>query len=1001
MAARIVAAAQCSQKQCSEISQMKPNQSSNIVYNREDLFHFGRTCQIPITSAFQHSHGIPPGIARTPASPWIDTPSGIPRRRRRERKQKRGCRSGDLARLKRAPNRPPLPSLYVANVRSLGNKMDELHLDISTRSTIRDSSIIVITESWLHSGISDAAVELAGRSLHRSDRTEASGKSRGGGLCTYVNKDWCTNSTVIDQHCSPDLEMLAVKCRPFYLPREFSVTVVTAVYIPPDANVNAALGYLLAAINKQQTTYPEGVFIVAGDFNHVNLKTVLPCFDQHVKCATRGKNILDCVYSNIKKGYRASPLAHLGQSDHLSLSLIPAYRPIIKKQEATIKTFRKWPEDASLQLQDCFERTNWTLFFNQDVNEYAFAVLCYIRTCIENITTITRSRIPPNRKPWMTGEVQALLRERNAAFKSGDRAQYSIARHNLKKGIKQAKAMYREKIEGHFTNRDPTQVWQGIQQITNYRGSRNPPTNINASLAEELNHFYARFETPGLDNGAAPPPAGTDHTAMVTAEEVRLILRSVNTRKAEGPDGIPGRVLKECAYQLADVFTDIFNMSLAKAVVPTCFKTATIIPVPKQSNISTLNDYRPVALTPIIAKCFERLVAKRVKAFLPRSLDQHQYAYRENRSTEDAIVTALHSTLTHLDKKETYVRLLFIDYSSAFNTIVPNRLITKLLDLGLSYSLCMWIKDFLTDRPQTVRLGPHQSSSLSLSTGAPQGCVLSPLLYSVYTYDCTNTHPSNTVIKFADDTTVVGQITHENESAYRDEDDRLTERCQKNNLTLNVRKTKEIIVDFRRQKANPQPLIINGEEVERTSCFKFLGVMLSEDLKWVMNTTATVRKAQQRLYFLRILRKNNLSPELLKTFYHCCIESVITYCITAWYVNCTEKDRKSLSRVIRSAERIVGLPLPPLDDIFRTRCLRRACGILKDETHPANHLFTLLPSGRRYRATTARTSRLQNSFIPRAITELNNHTTLLPSTQHNCTFVSGCTNKFRCVSNAQ
>ena len=183
MAARIVAAAQCSLKQCSEIIQIKPNQSSNIFYNREDLLYFGRTCQIPITSAFQHSHGIPPGIARTPASPWIATPSGIPRRRRRERKQKRGCRSGDLTRLKRAPNRPPLPSLYVANVRSLGNKMDELNLDISTRSTIRDSSVIVITESWLHSGIPDTAVELSGRSLHRSDRTEASGKSRERTMC--------------------------------------------------------------------------------------------------------------------------------------------------------------------------------------------------------------------------------------------------------------------------------------------------------------------------------------------------------------------------------------------------------------------------------------------------------------------------------------------------------------------------------------------------------------------------------------------------------------------------------------------------------------------------------------------------------------------------------------------------------------------------------------------------------------------------------------------------
>lgn len=102
-------------------------------------------------------------------------------------------------------------------------------------------------------------------------------------------------------------------------------------------------------------------------------------------------------------------------------------------------------------------------------------------------------------------------------------------------------------------------------------------------------------------------------------------------------------------------------MSLAKATVPTCFRTATIIPVPKQSNISTLNGYRPVALTPIIAKCFERLVMKHLKSGLAPSLDQHQYAYRGKRSTEDAIATALHTALTHLDKKGTYARLLFID----------------------------------------------------------------------------------------------------------------------------------------------------------------------------------------------------------------------------------------------------------------------------------------------------------------------------------------------------
>lgn len=126
------------------------------------------------------------------------------------------------------------------------------------------------------------------------------------------------------------------------------------------------------------------------------------------------------------------------------------------------------------------------------------------------------------------------------------------------------------------------------------------------------------------------------------------------------------------------------------------------------------------------------------------------------------------------------------------------------------------------------------------------------------------------------------------------------------------------------------------------------------------------------LYFLRLLKKNNLSAELLRAFYLCSIQSVLTYCITSWYVNGTEADRKSLRRVIRTSEKIIGLSLPSLEDIFRTRCLRSTTNILKDETHPCHHLFSLLPSGRRYRALIARNSRLKNSFFHRAITELNN-----------------------------
>ncbi len=103
------------------------------------------------------------------------------------------------------------------------------------------------------------------------------------------------------------------------------------------------------------------------------------------------------------------------------------------------------------------------------------------------------------------------------------------------------------------------------------------------------------------------------------------------------------------------------------------------------------------------------------------------------------------------------VTLLLIDFSSAFNTILFHRLVSKMSDLGLPRSTCLWIKDFLTDRTQRVRVGPHTSTALSLSTGSPR--VLSPLLYTLYTCDCTPIHHSNTIVKFTDDTTVVGLIS--------------------------------------------------------------------------------------------------------------------------------------------------------------------------------------------------------------------------------------------------
>ncbi len=297
--------------------------------------------------------------------------------------------------------------------------------------------------------------------------------------------------------------------------------------------------------------------------------------------------------------------------------------------------------------------------------------------------------------------------------------------------------------------------------------------NIAASLPKELNTFYARFEA---DNTAhtesAPAPAAAAEEVSPLSLSVADVTRSfkrVNIRKAVGPVGIPGRVLKACAFQLAGDFTDIFNLSLSLSVVPSCFKNQALCSYLRKNKITCLNNWRPVALTPIFSKCFEKLVREHTCSVLPASLDPLQFAYRSNRSTDDAIAFSLHAALSHLENKNTYVRILFVDYSSAFNTIVPATLVAKLQTLGLNRSLCSWILDFLTGRSQVVRMGNITSSPLTLNTGAPQGCVLSPLLYSLYTHDCTATHSSNHIVKFADDTAVIGPITDNDETAYREE----------------------------------------------------------------------------------------------------------------------------------------------------------------------------------------------------------------------------------------
>ncbi len=558
-------------------------------------------------------------------------------------------------------------------------------------------------------------------------------------------------------------------------------------------------------------------------------------------------------------------------------------------------------------------------------------------------------------KPWINSDVRSALSAQTSAFKTGNTDDRKQASYDLRRS-KATKWQYKNKVEEQFNTNNARSMWLGINNITGLKRNKPATVNITASLLDKLNTFYARFEAENTTHTESAPAAAAEEVSplSLSVADVTRSFKRVNIRKAVSPDGIPGRVLRACAFQLARVFTDIFNLSLSLSVFPSCFKKSTIVPIPKENKITCLNDWRPIALTPIFSKCFEKLIRDHICSVLPASLDPLQFAYR---STDDAIAFTLHTALSHLENKNTYVRMLFVDYSSAFNTIVPATLVTKLQTLELNRSLCSWILDFLTGRNQVVRKGNITSSPLVLNTGALQGCILSPLLYSLYTHDCTATHSSNVIVKFANDTTVIGLITNNNETAYREEVSTLTKWCQENHLSLNIDKTKELVVDYRRQSREHTPITMTP--VERVNSFKFLGVHITEDLTWSAHTDAVLKKAHQRLFFLRWLRKFGTSPSILRSFYSCTVESILTGCITAWFGNSTAGNRKALQRVVQTARHIVGDELPSLQDIYTRRCVRKARRIIKDSSHPSHRLLSLLPSRRHLRSIRSRLIRLQ------------------------------------------
>ena len=464
--------------------------------------------------------------------------------------------------------------------------------------------------------------------------------------------------------------------------------------------------------------------------------------------------------------------------------------------------------------------------------------------------------------------------------------------------------------------------------------------------------------------------------------DTKLALDKIKVNKATGPDRIPPWALKECSHLLAAPVTAIFNSSLREGVLPKLWKTATIIPVSKKHPPVTIeNDIRPISLTPIIAKVFESLVLKWVDYYVKPQIDDKQYGGMAGTCTTDALVEMLHKWYESTDVTGNFVRVLFLDYSKAFDLINHDILLNKMTGMEVPAHLVRWMAAFLLDREQRVKIGNAVSKPGYPNGGFLQGTLSGPKHFLVHINDLQTPCP---IYKYVDDSTIFEICNQDMVSVIQDSADLVEQWSCNNDMRINTTKTKEMVICFRRDSTfvDSLPYIyMNGHYIERVSQAKVLGVTISSDLSWNAHVDEIISKARKRVYMIYQLKRAGINQNDLIRIYVSVIRPVVEYACPVWHTNLPKYlsdnieiiQKRCLKTIFPGYQYENILQMVNLPTLHRRR--DELCKVyfakMKSNDHKLN---ALLPNGRsvpyslrvcnKLPIPRAKTNRYKNSLIP-------------------------------------
>jgi Reverse transcriptase (RNA-dependent DNA polymerase) len=465
------------------------------------------------------------------------------------------------------------------------------------------------------------------------------------------------------------------------------------------------------------------------------------------------------------------------------------------------------------------------------------------------------------------------------------------------------------------SNNKSKAMWQIINQKFGKSKSKQDISSITVNnenvsdLTKIANAFSDHFEKSISDIKDQVPkvnsdPKSKDKTNLnqnsmfltpISIGETYKFINKLKNKQSCGFDGVPDSLLKSCAPHLSTVLTHIINASFVAGVFPSILKTAIVKPLYKKGSRSNINNYRPISLLSVFSKIFERAYLSRLVTFLEhnRILSKFQNGFRKGKSTETAIFDLVESILSSVDSRNV-VTGMFVDLSKAFDTVEHKKLFEKLDDCGIRGKCLDWVKSFLSNRKQYVKIQDSTSNCKGLMYGLPQGALTSPIFFLIYINDmhliCTDNEEP---VIYADDSNfrVQGDC---NESASNNSINTLIKVknwLNSNGLAINQSKTE--FIHFRNIHNNNavkiNQLICPDQTILASNSTSFLGVVVDEFLRWGDHVDFICKKLSSVIFAMGELR-HECDLQCLKTLYFANFQSIFKYAIIC-YGNSSDAER--------------------------------------------------------------------------------------------------------------